>query len=164
MPPLGAAAAASRVVAPGRGAHSAPHGPPWLAAALAVVIAACGGPPRREPVPVRTGAARPVERGLATFYGKEQHGGPTASGERFDRHKLTAAHRTLPLGTWVRVTNTRNGRSVEVRINDRGPFGGHGRIIDVSEAAARRLDMIDAGVVPVTVEVLAGPGASGGER
>jgi rare lipoprotein A len=105
---------------------------------------------------VRTGAARPVERGLATFYGKEQQGGPTASGERFDRRKLTAAHRTLPLGTWVRVTNTRNGRSVEVRINDRGPFGGHGRIIDVSEAAARRLDMIDAGVVPVTVEVLPG--------
>ena len=80
----------------------------------------------------------------------------TAAGERFDRRKLTAAHRTLPLGTWVRVTNTRNGRSVEVRINDRGPFGGHGRIIDVSEAAARRLDMIDAGVVPVTVEVLPG--------
>jgi rare lipoprotein A len=128
----------------------------WLAAALAMVIAACGGAPRHEPAAVRTGAARPVERGLATFYGKEQQGGPTASGERFDRRKLTAAHRTLPLGTWVRVTNTRNGRSVEVRINDRGPFGGHGRIIDVSEAAARRLDMIDAGVVPVTVEVLPG--------
>ena len=67
--------------------------------------------------------------------------------------KLTAAHRTLPLGTRVRVTNTRNGRSVEVRINDRGPYG-RGRIIDVSEAAARQLGMIDAGVVPVTIEVL----------
>jgi rare lipoprotein A len=95
-----------------------------------------------------------VERGFATFYGREQQGGPTASGERFDMHKLTAAHRTLPLGTRVRVTNTRNGRSVEVRINDRGPYGNRGRIIDLSEAAARRLDMIDAGVVPVIVEVL----------
>jgi rare lipoprotein A len=94
-----------------------------------------------------------VQRGLATFYGGEHQGGPTASGERFDKRRLTAAHRTLPFGTRVRVTNTRNGRSVEVRINDRGPYG-HGRIIDLSEAAARRLDMIDAGVVPVIVEVV----------
>jgi rare lipoprotein A len=125
-----------------------------VVAALAVVAWACGGPTRHEAPPPRTGLAPAVQRGLATFYGAEQHGGPTASGERFDRHKLTAAHRTLPLGTRVRVTNTRNGRSVEVRINDRGPYGGHGRIIDLSEAAARRLDMIDAGVVPVVVEVL----------
>jgi rare lipoprotein A len=124
----------------------------WVAA-LALVAWACGSAPRREPPP-RTGLAPAVQRGLATFYGIEQQGGPTASGERFDRHQLTAAHRTLPLGTRVRVTNTRNGRSVEVRINDRGPYGGHGRIIDLSEAAARRLDMIDAGVVPVIVEVL----------
>jgi rare lipoprotein A len=94
-----------------------------------------------------------IEHGLATFYGPEQQGGPTASGERFDPHQLTAAHRTLPLGTWVRVTNTKNGRSVNVRINDRGPYG-KGRIIDVSKEAARRLGMLDAGVVPVTVEVL----------
>ena len=133
----------------------------WVLAALAVVVWACGSAPRQAPPP-RTGMAPAVQRGLATFYGVEQHGGPTASGERFDRHKLTAAHRTLPLGTRVRVTNTRNGRSVEVRINDRGPYGGRGRIIDVSEAAARRLDMIDAGVVPVTVEVL--PGERGGAR
>jgi len=110
-------------------------------------------PPREAPPP-HTGPTPGVQRGLATFYGVEQQGGPTASGERFDRNQLTAAHRTLPLGTRVRVTNTRNGRSVEVRINDRGPYGGHGRIIDLSEAAARRLDMIDAGVVPVIVEVL----------
>ena len=95
-----------------------------------------------------------MQRGMATFYGDEQQGGPTASGERFDKHKMTAAHRTLPLGTRVRVTNTRNGRAVEVRINDRGPYGNRGRIIDLSEAAARRLDMIAAGVVPVVVEVL----------
>ena len=150
MPLVIAAAAASRVVAPGRGAPG-----PWLAAAV-LVVAACGGAPHHEPAPVRTGAAPRVERGYATFYGREAQGGPTASGERFDLRKLTAAHRTLPLGTWVRVTNTRNGKTVEVRINDRGPYGGRGRIIDVSEAAARQLDMIDAGVVPVVVEILPG--------
>jgi rare lipoprotein A len=78
----------------------------------------------------------------------------TASGERFDKHALTAAHRTLKLGTRVRVTNQKNGRSVVVRINDRGPFGNKARIIDLSEAAAKQLDMIEAGVVPVTLEVL----------
>ncbi len=116
---------------------------------------ACAPAPKPQTLPPpRTGAAHGVQRGLATFYGDEQQGGPTASGERFDKHKMTAAHRTLPLGTRVRVTNTKNGRSVEVRINDRGPFGFHNRIIDLSEAAAARLDMIDAGVVPVIVEVL----------
>jgi rare lipoprotein A len=125
-----------------------------LLAALA--LSACGGAPAHPPTTRRTGMAEPptVQRGMATFYGTEQHGGPTASGERFDKRKMTAAHRTLPFGTRVRVTNTRNGRSIEVRINDRGPYGGRGRIIDLSEAAARRLVMIDAGVVPVTVEVL----------
>jgi rare lipoprotein A len=148
-----AAAAGSRVVARRRGARG------WLAVlGLAIAMWACGGPARQAPPP-RTGMAQPgVQRGMATFYGIEQHGGPTASGERFDRNKLTAAHRTLPMGTRVRVTNTRNGRSVEVRINDRGPYGNRNRIIDVSEAAARRLDMIDAGVVPVIVEVLPGGG------
>ena len=82
------------------------------------------------------------------------HGGPTASGERFDKNAMTAAHLTLPMNTRVRVTNKKNGRSVEVRINDRGPYGNKQRIIDVSEGAARRLDMIEAGVVPVRVEVL----------
>lgn len=146
------AASASRVVAWRRRTG----GPDRWLVALALVVAACGGAPRHEAPPPGTGLAPGVQRGLATFYGAEQQGGPTASGERFDRNQLTAAHRTLPLGTRVRVTNTRNGRSVEVRINDRGPYGGHGRIIDVSEAAARRLDMIDAGVVPVVVEVLGG--------
>ena len=148
---LVSAASASRVVARCRGSGGSPDR--WLIAAVAVMAWACGGAPREAPPP-RTGPAPAVQRGLATFYGVEQQGGPTASGERFDRNQLTAAHRTLPLGTRVRVTNTRNGRSVEVRINDRGPYGGHGRIIDLSEAAARRLDMIAAGVVPVIVEVL----------
>lgn len=116
-----------------------------------LALAACGGGVTHPPT---TTGEPGVQHGMATFYGDEQQGGPTASGERFDKHKLTAAHRTLPLGTRVRVTNTRNGRSVELRINDRGPYGNRGRIIDVSEEAARRLGMIDAGVVPVTVEVL----------
>ena len=99
-------------------------------------------------------AAPWIEHGYATWYGGRHHGGPTASGERFDKRALTAAHRTLRLNTVVRVTNERNGRSVVVRINDRGPYGGRNRIIDVSEKAAQVLDMIDAGVVPVSVEVL----------
>ena len=94
-----------------------------------------------------------VQDGMASWYGGKHHGGPTASGERFDKNAMTAAHRTLPMGTRVRVTNKHNGRVVEVRINDRGPYG-KGRIIDLSEAAARRLDMIDAGVVPVRLEVV----------
>src|SRR5689334_19906246 len=145
---LTAVAPRTRVVAPGRGL-------PLGSLLAAVALTACGGA-QHPPGKTRTGMAEHpgAQRGLATFYGKEQQGGPTASGERFDMRKLTAAHRTLPFGTRVRVTNTRNGRSVEVRINDRGPYGGNGRIIDVSEAAARRLGMIDAGVVPVTVEVL----------
>jgi rare lipoprotein A len=144
------AASPPRVVAPGRGWQAGLRRGLCVLAALA--LAACGAAPKHG---TSTGGSQKsgVQRGMATFYGDEQQGGPTASGERFDKHKMTAAHRTLRLGTRVRVTNTRNGRSVEVRINDRGPYG-RGRIIDLSEAAARRLDMIDAGVVPVVVEVL----------
>jgi rare lipoprotein A len=100
----------------------------------------------------RRGVVR-VEEGMATWYGREEQGGPTASGERFDMYKLTAAHRTLKLGTRVRVTRLANGRSVEVRINDRGPYG-RGRIIDLSYAAAQKLDMIGDGVARVRLEVL----------
>jgi rare lipoprotein A len=126
---------------------------------VTTMLAACGGAPRRSSTTTRTttppGLTQPgVQHGLATWYGDEQHGGPTASGERFNKNKMTAAHRKLRFGTRVRVTNKKNGRSVEVRINDRGPYGSSRRIIDVSEAAARRLGMIDAGVVPVIVEVL----------
>ena len=91
-----------------------------------------------------------VVHGYASWYDEPQN---TASGERFNKNALTAAHRTLPMGTRVRVTNTRNGKSVTVRINDRGPFS-KGRIIDLSKAAARQLDMIDAGTAPVTLEVV----------
>ena len=121
----------------------------WLAV-LVLALAACGGPSRHarttEPVKHHQNAYS----GMASWYGEGQM---TASGERFDKHQLTAAHRTLPMGTMVRVTNQKNGKSVIVRINDRGPYG-HGRIIDLSEAAAKKLDMIDAGVAPVTLEVI----------
>ncbi|WP_372876442.1 septal ring lytic transglycosylase RlpA family protein [Pseudomonas sp.] len=92
--------------------------------------------------------------GRASYYGARHHGKQTASGERFDQHALTAAHRSLPFGSRVRVTNLHNDKSVVVRINDRGPFV-RGRIIDVSRQAAERLDMLRAGVVPVRVQQLA---------
>ncbi|GAX34978.1 septal ring lytic transglycosylase RlpA family protein [Nodularia sp. NIES-3585] len=92
-------------------------------------------------------------RGIASFYGRGFAGRPTATGERFNPEGMTAAHRSLPFGTRVRVTNTRNGRSVVVRINDRGPFI-RGRIIDVSTGAARNLGMINSGIAPVKIEVL----------
>jgi rare lipoprotein A len=92
--------------------------------------------------------------GLASFYAEPYHGRKTASGEIFDSYReLTAAHRTLPFDTVVRVTNKLNGREVDVRINDRGPFV-DGRVIDLSERAAREIDMVVAGVAPVRLKVL----------
>jgi rare lipoprotein A len=119
----------------------------------ALTLAACATTGTSHPGAPRASA---VEYGDATFYGRDAHGGPTASGERFDMFALTAAHRTLHMNTRVRVTNLRNGRAVVVRINDRGPYGARRRrIIDLSYAAARELDMLRAGVVPVRIEVLA---------
>jgi len=94
-----------------------------------------------------------VEQGIASWYGGDFHGRPTASGARYDQFKLTAAHRLLPLGSVVRVTNAENGRAVEVMINDRGPFI-KGRIIDLSYAAAEQLGGVDPGTLPVVVEVI----------
>ncbi len=94
--------------------------------------------------------------GLASWYGDPHHGRPTASGEMFDKTKPTAAHRALPFGTRVAVTNLDNGRTVEVRVNDRGPFV-NGRLIDLSEAAARNLGGIGAGLMRVRVRVVALP-------
>jgi rare lipoprotein A len=91
--------------------------------------------------------------GEASYYANKFHGRRTASGERYDRTKLTAAHRTLPFGTMVRVTNLRNNKSVTVRINDRGPQK-KSRIIDLSAAAARQIGMIAEGVAKVGIEVL----------
>jgi rare lipoprotein A len=94
-----------------------------------------------------------VADGEASFYGRELAGNRTASGERFNPQALTAAHRTLPMGTKLRVTNKANGRSVIVRINDRGPFSG-GRIIDISLAAAQEIRMIGSGKAMVRLEQL----------
>jgi rare lipoprotein A len=94
-----------------------------------------------------------TEKGDASWYGPNFQGKTTANGETFDQNQLTAAHRHLPFNTIVRVTNLTNGKSVEVRINDRGPYD-DGRIIDVSSAAADILDMKKAGVVPVEIEII----------
>ena len=122
--------------------------------AAAVALVACGAPAKQ---PTGKGRATPpsgdVQLGLASWYGNALHGKPTASGERYDRRAMTAAHRTFRMNTRVRVTNRHNGRAVIVRINDRGPFV-RGRIIDVSEVAAEQLGMKEAGVVPVKVERL----------
>ncbi|MBE5073092.1 septal ring lytic transglycosylase RlpA family protein [Erythrobacteraceae bacterium E2-1 Yellow Sea] len=90
---------------------------------------------------------------MASFYGRRFAGRPTASGEAFDPTQLTAAHRTLPFGSLVRVTNPRNGRSVVVRINDRGPFHGR-RVIDLSRAAAEEIGIVQSGHGRVELELL----------
>jgi rare lipoprotein A len=101
------------------------------------------------------GAARAnVQEGAVSWYGAQFHDRQTANGERFDMGALTMAHPTLPFGTRVRVTNLRNGRSVVVRVNDRGPFVGH-RIADVSRGAAAELGMVSRGVARVRIEALA---------
>jgi rare lipoprotein A len=91
--------------------------------------------------------------GLASWYGEPHHGQPTASGEIFDMAQLTAAHRTLPFGTRLRVVNLENGRIVRVRVNDRGPYL-DGRVLDLSRGAARALAMVERGVVPVRWEII----------
>jgi len=95
---------------------------------------------------------REVQQGIASWYGKDFHGKQTSSGEVYDMYQLTCAHQTLPLGTMVMVTNLENEKSVELKVNDRGPFV-KGRIIDVSYAAAKMLDMCEKGTAMVKVEV-----------
>ena len=95
-----------------------------------------------------------IDGGMASYYGNELAGNRTANGERFDPGQLTAAHRTLPFGSKVRVTNMSTGDSVIVRINDRGPFT-HGRVIDVSQAAAREIGMHRSGTARVKLALLA---------
>jgi rare lipoprotein A len=111
-----------------------------------MLLASCARPP------VRPGSLGSAEVGLASWYGPDFHGRRTSSGEIFDMYQLTAAHREFPLGTWILVTNLENGRAVELRVNDRGPFVGD-RIVDVSYAAGRLLGMIRPGVIPVRVSV-----------
>ncbi len=95
-------------------------------------------------------------RGIASWYGAKFHGLPTSSGEPYDMHAMTAAHRSLPLPTWVEVHNLSNGKRIVVRVNDRGPFVGD-RIIDLSYAAAREIDMVEAGTARVEVRALSDP-------
>lgn len=117
----------------------------------AALFLLCGAPTALPfPVAEAQAASRSV---VASFYGKRFHGRRTANGERFNMHAMTAAHKSLPFGTKVRVTNKANGRSVVVRINDRGPFIG-GRALDLSRGAAAAIGMIDAGVQRVAMEVL----------
>jgi rare lipoprotein A len=114
---------------------------------LALLCAACVARSARTPT------LDAPEEGLATWYGERHHGRTTASGEFFDMRAMTAAHKTLPFGTRVRVVDLATGASVVVRINDRGPYG-PGRIIDLSRAAAERLGTLARGVARVRVEVI----------
>lgn len=124
-------------------------------AALAFGICSTGALVSAAHAPATKATPKPASQvGKAAWYGLNFHGRPTASGEPFDMFSMTAAHRELPLGSLVRVTNLRNQRSVVVRINDRGPFDPYGRIIDLSYEASRRLGMVEAGVVRVRLEPL----------
>lgn len=128
-----------------------------LLAGLVALLSLAGCASLHQPNPPPGGPATSsraiYQEGTAAYYAARFDGQRTASGERFDSRRLTAAHRELPLGTRVQVTNLDNDRTVTVRINDRGPYT-PGRIIDLSRAAARRLDMIDQGVAPVALRVV----------
>jgi peptidoglycan lytic transglycosylase len=126
------------------------------ACALLVVAAGCARPPVSAPTlppePMESG----IQTGQASWYGEPHHGRRTASGEIYDMYQLTAAHPTLPFGTRVLGTNLKNGRSVEVRINDRGPTAAD-RIIDLSYAAAQKLGVLSSGLTRVRLRVVSTP-------
>jgi rare lipoprotein A len=129
-----------------------------VAAPLLLGVGVLWGCTAASMAPAAVESTRPTappraEVGLASWYGEFHHGLPTASGEPFDMTRLTAAHRSLPLGTRLQVTNLENGRIVEVRVNDRGPYVA-GRVLDLSHGAARVLDMVERGVVPVRIDVV----------
>ena len=140
---------------------------PLAAALLLMAAGACGktAPPPKPAAPPSKAALPPapppkeavrVQEGIASWYGPGFHGQPTSSGETYDMYQMTAAHQTLPLGTRVLVTNLENSGTVEVVINDRGPFV-KDRVIDLSYSAARVLGMVGPGTSRVRVEILAGP-------
>ncbi len=130
----------------------------WFVVGI-ILLAGCGGRSKvistlPAPTPARLGG---VEEGMASWYGNPYHGRRTSNGEIYDMDQLTAAHLSLPFDTWVRVTNLENGRSVDVRINDRGPFLKN-RVIDLSREAAREIGMIGPGTARVRVQVVGVPG------
>ena len=136
-----------------------------LCFAFAILIACfvatgCGGKKIRTAKAPRIGA---TERGVASWYGHPYHGRRAANGEIYDMERLTAAHRTLPFDTWLRVKNLSNDKTVDVRIQDRGPFV-KGRIIDLSHAAAREIAMIGPGTTKVLLTVIAPPQADAREK
>jgi len=117
-------------------------------------LSGCASLPGGAP-PLELYESKPVkvEIGKASFYGGRDIGRPTANGERYHASNCTAAHKKLPFNTMVKVTNLKNGKSVIVRINDRGPYA-KGRIIDLTVVAAKKIEMMSDGIVPVRVEVL----------
>ena len=122
----------------------------WMACGALQTAADVG---KKVPQPAKMRQA-PYQLGKAVWYGGNFHGRETASGEVYNMYRLTAAHRELALGTRVKVTNLNNGKSVVVKINDRGPVKEKGRIIDLSYAASRRLGMLRSGVAPVRIDLL----------
>jgi len=128
-------------------------------AITAIVVTGCGGAAPRfttgEDIPVATTSKAQMHQlaGIASYYSDEFHGRKTSNGETFDMHELTAAHRTLPFNTKVKVTNLENGKSIVVRINDRGPFKDN-RVIDVSLEGAKQIGLIANGTASVRLEIL----------
>jgi rare lipoprotein A len=125
-------------------------------ALAAMFISACGHHAARINAPVAPARIGSTETGVASWYGVPYDGRRAASGEIYDMRQLTAAHRRLPFQTWVEVTNLSNGKQVDVRINDRGPFA-KGRVLDLSQAAARDIDMLRAGTARVRLKVIPPP-------
>ncbi len=135
----------------------------WLGLPGVLLVMAAGCAKVLVPLPPPPVSVGSEETGEASWYGSPFHGRRTASGEVYDMSQLTAAHRTLPFGSWVVVENLLNRRTAEVRITDRGPFMGN-RILDLSNAAARVLGAIEPGVIPVRLRVIALPGSTPGTR
>jgi rare lipoprotein A len=127
-----------------------------LTLALLIFVSGCGKKKVAARIPAPAPKIGATETGIASWYGNPYHGRAAADGEIYDMEKLTAAHRTLPFNTWVRVENLTNRQTVDVRIIDRGPFVG-GRIIDLSHAAAQQIAMIGAGTAKVRVVVIRQP-------